>query len=93
MVRKTCRPDGVHAGDHFAKDRVQSIEVGCRYKCEEKLTPVGTGATVGHAQQAGPIVNNLGVELTVKLIARGTRSAANRAPALGHETLYDPMEL
>ena len=66
----------VHALDDLAKEGVFAVEVRGRYECDEELASVGAGASVGHAEQAGPVMLNRRRELAIVLVARSSGSPA-----------------
>ncbi|CAD75263.1 conserved hypothetical protein [Rhodopirellula baltica SH 1] len=79
------RINDVLAFDDFAKHAVSIVEVRLSFMSDEKLRPIGVGTGVGHRQNAGTIMLELGMELIFKLVTGSTTPAAFGATALDHE--------
>lgn len=84
-----------HAALDAAEDGVLAVEPGRGGEGDEELRAVGVGAGVGHAQDAGARVPQLGRDLVGELVAVDGGAAAARArrvPALDHEGRDDAVE-
>src|SRR5690606_12622764 len=86
--------DDVAAGlvGHLAEDGVRVVQPRRRADGDEELRAVRARAGVGHRQQVGPVELQLGVELVLELVAGAAGAGAERATALDHEALDDPVE-
>ena len=66
----------VHALDDLTENGVLAVEPGRRNESQEELAAVGARPGIGHAEEAGPVVLDTGIELPIVLIA----GAAGPAP-------------
>lgn len=77
-----------------AKDGVLAVEPRRRRQRDEELAAVRVGAGVGHAEDAGAVVAEVGVDLVGKLVAvdRGAAAAgARRVAGLDHKVGDDAV--
>lgn len=77
-----------HAGPDAAEDGVLAVEPGRGGEGDEELGAVGVGAGVGHAQDAGAGVPQLGGDLVGEAVAvdgGAAAAGARRVAALHHE--------
>ena len=81
----------------LAEDRVLAVQVRGRaprvMKNCEPLVPLAHAlAGVRHRQQVGLVEDQLGVDLVVERVAGAAGAGAQRAAALDHEAVDDPVE-
>ena len=75
---------------HSPKNGMFPIQPLSRGQGNEELTPVGVGATVGHAQYTGPSVLQFCMDLILERFpvdARSTSASGRWIAALDHEVL------
>ena len=82
----------VHALDDLTEDGVLAIEPGCGDESQEELAAVGARSGIGHAEEAGAVVLDTGIELPVVLIAGAAGPGPQRTAPLRHEVADDAME-
>lgn len=97
FVTGTCGGGGdgvhdIHPIDDFAKDGVAVVEPRGGFVGDKELATVGVGARVCHAQHAGTIVLERGVELVSELVTGATCACTERATALDHEVFDDAVK-
>src|SRR5271157_50300 len=84
--------DYVVALDHFAKHAVFIVEVRGGGRGDKELAAVGIGSGIGHGEDAGLGVLEIGMELVGEFVAGTAASGAFRVATLNHEIGNDPME-
>ena len=97
FVTGTCGSgsDGVHdihSAHNFAKDGVAVVEPRGGFVGDKELAAVGVGARVRHAQHAGTIVFERGVEFVSKFVAGAACACTKGATALDHEVFDDAVK-
>ncbi len=70
---------------HLAKHRVLVVEPGRGHVGDEELRPIGIGAGIGHRQNSGARMLEVGVKLIGKFVTGATGSGALRTAGLNHE--------
>ena len=88
------RVDDVAGGlvGDLAEDRVLEVQPRGRAHGDEELGAVGARPGVRHGQEVGLVEDQLGVRLVLEGVARAAGAGAERAPALDHEAVDDPVE-
>src|SRR5690349_11000588 len=84
--------DHVVSLDDFPENTVLVVEPGRRGHSDEELAAVGIRPGIGHGQQAGFGVLQLGMKLIGELVARTAAARSFGAAALNHEIRYDAMK-
>ncbi len=94
VLRLADRVDHVARGlvGDLAEDRVLHVQPRGRPGGDEELRAVGARAGVGHGQQVGLVEDQLGVRLVLERVAGAAGAGAERAAALDHEAVDDPVE-
>lgn len=76
----------------FAEDGVLAIEPGGSDVGDEKLASVGSGACVGHGENTGNVMLEVGAAFVFKFVAGTTATCSCRVSALNHEVGDDAVE-
>src|SRR6056297_447179 len=73
--------------------RMLSIQPGSRHMGNEALGAVRVGSGVGHRQDAGNVMLQIGMKLVLELVPWSSRPISFRASSLNHEVLDDSMKI
>ncbi len=82
----------IAARNHVAKNRMTVIQPRCRYFRDEELRTVCARAAVGHRQDAGAVVAQVGVEFVREGVAGIALTRTQGVAALAHELRNDAVE-
>ena len=86
------RVDDILAFENLAKHRMLAVQPRSGDVGDEELRAVGVGAGVGHRQDAGCVVFEIGMKFVFKRVTRPASSRAIGAAALDHEVGDDAMK-